>query len=99
MLPANQFSRLQHFYIVHAGLIVKILEKLSFGAINNFLLERTEHFSSPEDIEAKHKILLGGNVTKSKLKMMKDPQPQNPQITHEADPSVNAIIRKKFYGK
>lgn len=43
ILPESILIKLGTIYLVEVGIIVKIVEKLSFGAFNNFFEEKIEH--------------------------------------------------------
>ena len=44
MLPREHLSRLDHLYLIETGIMVKIVQKFSFGSINAFLLSKLEYF-------------------------------------------------------
>ena len=42
-LPESYFLKLKHIYIVDANFVVKVVEKFSFGVLNDFILRRVIH--------------------------------------------------------
>ena len=52
--PETYLSKMKHIYIVNSGLRVKVMEKLSFGLLNNFILGKVVHIEKYQlaDIES-----------------------------------------------
>ena len=50
LLPEPHLTRLHRIYLVQTGLVVRLVEKFSFGAMNSFFSSKTEHLNNPEEI-------------------------------------------------
>ena len=46
ILPPEHLSRLEHFYLIQTGFMIKIIQKLSFGSINSFLVSKVEYYDT-----------------------------------------------------